>query len=439
MAKDSSLKSSSPRVNRSLLFSLGLFQFLTFLRRGVFYSFMYIYLFSLIGNVTSTAALGTLNMIASTLGQNLLWGRISDRYRIRSKLVVLGEFIAGGFYTAVFLVHRSLIEAGRNHAAGFSIVFGLSLLEFFWSMSDVGWAALLADVTTERARGSLVGALNSLGSIGRMTGIIFAGFLYEGGLGFKQGTIFYAVTALLFIGGTVMYFTSRFIRTTPPRTSLGQTIDEEAESVHNQDSHEGVYRWLLASMIVVVLGATCISQVFLLFLQLPEGLNASDEAVSLVLTAWTLGGVFASLLSGRLADRLGGVRVTLCGLILLVLTPLIYGAVQDVGSMAILSGLNGASFSVLRTVCFILAADIIPAHRRGRLLSQYNAVMALSWGPAGLLIGGPLADTQTEILGIPRHTAYINTFLVSSVLVAAGTTIFFLSVWRRLRSTLNRS
>jgi len=60
-------------------------------------------------------------------------------------------------------------------------------------------------------------------------------------------------------------------------------------------------------------------------------------------------------------------------------------------------------------------------------------VMALSWGPAGFLIGGPLADTQTDILGIPRHKAYFNTFLVSSILVGAGTIIFFLKVGRRLR------
>ena len=49
------------------------------------------------------------------------------------------------------------------------------------------------------------------------------------------------------------------------------------------------------------------------------------------------------------------------------------------------------------------------------------------------MIGGPLADTQTDILGIPRHTAYFNTFLVSSILVGAGTIIFFLKVGRRLR------
>ncbi|MDH5702620.1 MAG: MFS transporter [Aigarchaeota archaeon] len=440
MARDSGFKASGWGVSRSVLFSLGSFQFLTFLRRGVFYSFMYIYLFSLIGNVTSTAALGTLNMIASTVGQNLLWGRISDRYRVRANLVVLGELIAGFFYITVFLVHRSLMETGTKYAAGLSIVFGLSLLEFFWSMSDVGWAALLADVTTQKTRGSLVGALNFVGSIGRITGIIFAGFLYEGGLGFRQGTIFYVVTAMLFTGGAIMSVTSRFIKTSFFATFLQENTHEETKSAYDQDSNSEVYRWFLVSLIVVVLGVTCVSQVFLLFLQLPDGLSASDEAVSLVLTAWTVGGMLASLVAGKLSDRLGRVKLILCGLILSAITPLLYGVVHDVVSMAIVYGLNGASFWTLQTVGFTLVGDIIPADRRGRLFSRYNAVMALSWGPAGFLIGGPLADAQTQILRIPRHTAYTNTFFVSSVLVGAGTIIFFLNVGRRLqRQLLNGS
>jgi hypothetical protein len=50
--------------------------------------------------------------------------------------------------------------------------------------------------------------------------------------------------------------------------------------------------------------------------------------------------------------------------------------------------------------------------------------MALSWGPAGLLIGGPLADIQTKSLGLPTFTAYANTFYVSSIIVALGTMLF---------------
>jgi Na+/melibiose symporter-like transporter len=147
-------------TQRSIFINLSFFQFLSFIRRGIFYTFMINYLFSLMQTATSTALLGTFNMVASTLGQNLLWGKIADRYRLRAKLLIAGESTAAVTYLIVFLIHKSLINKQATFTAGLSLIFGLSFLEFFWSMSDVGWAALLADVTTIGTRGRVVGMLN---------------------------------------------------------------------------------------------------------------------------------------------------------------------------------------------------------------------------------------------------------------------------------------
>lgn len=165
-------------LGRGTFLGLGSFEFLTFMRRGVFYTFMYYYLYELLGHVTLIAMLGTFTMFASAFGQKLLWGRISDRYRLRAKLIVMGEIIAGFAYMLVFLLHKSLLDAGAGASAGLAIIYGLSILEFFWSMSDVGWAALVTDITTLEMRGGFVGTINFISSIGRMTGIITAGFLY---------------------------------------------------------------------------------------------------------------------------------------------------------------------------------------------------------------------------------------------------------------------
>jgi hypothetical protein len=62
-------------------------------------------------------------------------------------------------------------------------------------------------------------------------------------------------------------------------------------------------------------------------------------------------------------------------------------------------------------------------------------VIALSWGPAGLLIGGPLADLQTDKLGLSAHAAYINVFYVSAIIVAIGTLLFAAKVARPKRKT----
>ena len=414
---------------RRTYFNLSVFQFITFLRRGVFYTFMIPYLHMLMGTVTWTAALGTLNMIGSSLGQNLLWGRICDKYKARTKLIISGEMIAAVTYVLVFLIHRFLRDSGNNFSAGLSIIFGLSILEFFWSMSDVGWAALLTDVTTPQIRGRVIGTLNFIASVGRMTGVLYSGFLYNDGEGFLNGTIFYIVIALLLAGVSLMVFTSRRMKTDKTEEQCTQTTAKQEDSLLNRQN-ERKYRMFLISLIVMVLGAASISQIFLLFLQLPSGLNFSDPQMTLVVSAWTVGGMIASLGAGRLSDRFGRLKVLLFGLSLAIVTPLFYSFASSVPLMSFVYGLNGVSFWTIQTVGFVFAGDMIPKDKRGRLLGRYNTVMALSWGPAGILIGGPFADLQVGRLGLSPFTAYVNAFYASSIIVLIGTVLFAIKIAR---------
>jgi len=414
------------RANRQVFFNLGVFEFLTFLRRGVFYTFMINYLFMLMGTVTSTATLGTFNMIASALGQNLLWGRICDRSKLRTKLIITGETIAASAYVLVFLVHTSFLNNGNSLYAGLTIIFGLSILEFFWSMSDVGWTALLTDITSYTNRGKIIGAMNFIASLGRTAGILFAGFLYNDGEGFRNGTIFYTVTILLLTGAAIMVATSRRVSTSKPE----QLPATECKSP-NPRTNIRRYASFLASLVIVILGASSNSQIFLLFIALKDGLNASNPQMSLILTAWTVGGMIASLAAGRLADKIGRTKVMLLGLSIAIFTPLLYSIANDITLMAIVYGLNGVSFWTIQTVGLVFAGDLIPKEARGKFLSIYNTVMALSWGPAGILIGGPLADIQVKSQGLTPHAAYTNVFYVSSIIVSIGTALFAIKFTRR--------
>jgi len=422
------VKTIQKQTQKSIFLNLSLFQFLSFVRRGVFYTFMINYLFDLMQTVTSTTLLGTLNMMASALGQNLLWGKIADRYKLRTKLIIIGESIAATTYIIVFFIHKSLLNIQAYFASGLTLVFGLSFLEFFWSMSDVGWAALLTDVTTNKTRGSVIGALNFIAALGRMIGITFAGMLYNNGEGFRQGTIFYIVVAMLIASATIMGVTSKTIKTLPIKTQKLVSNKATAETPMNHNAQ--IYKWFLISLIIIIIGATCTNQVFLLFLKLPQGLNASDPQMSLILTAWTLGGMIISLLSGWLADRIGRAKVFFTGLLLAIVTPLLYSIAFDVYVMAFVYGLNGIAFWTIQTVGFAFAGDIIAEDRRGRLFSRYNTVMALSWGPSGLLVGGPLSDIQTKNFGHSPLTAYVNTFYAASIVTAVGAVIFIIKVFK---------
>ncbi|MGQ9744330.1 MAG: MFS transporter [Candidatus Bathycorpusculaceae bacterium] len=423
------------KTRKYVLFNLGLFQFLSFVRRGVFYTFMINYLFDLMQTVTLTTLLGTLDMVSSALGQNLLWGKISDRYRLRARLIIAGESIAAVTYLIVFSIHKSLLNVQANFAAGASLIVGLSFLEFFWSMSDVGWAALLTDITTTKTRGAIVGTLNFIASMGRMIGISFAGFLYNNGEGFRQGTIFYIVITMLVASATLMWITSMFTEKVNGKTKEVIAKNEKIE-ISVKGIERQIYKWFLISLIIIVIGTACINQVFLLFIKLPEGLNVSDPEMSLILTAWTLGGMITSLLSGWLADRIGRAFVLFTGLILATITPSLYHLASNVLGMALIYGLNGVGFWTIQTVGFAFAGDIIPENKRGRLFSRYNTVMALGWGPAGFLVGGPLADVQTKIFGLTPYASYVNTFYTSSILTAIGTVLFALKVASKNKNSL---
>jgi MFS family permease len=417
-------------VQKGIFLNLTLFQFLSFVRRGVFYTFMINYLFTLMQTVTSTTLLGTLNMAASALGQNLLWGKIEDRHKFRAKLVIAGESTAAVGYVIVYITHRTLLDNQSNLLAGISLIVGLSTLEFFWSMSDVGWAALLTDVTTTETRGRTVGALSFIASLGRMIGILFAGLLYANGDGFRQGTLFYIVTAFLLASTMIMWITSRSAKTQIRKPTKVPSPADTNEKITTLDK-EQTYKWFLTSLVIIVIGASCIGQVFLLYLKLPQGLNATDPEMSLALTAWTIGGMTTSLLSGWLADKIGRIKVLLIGLTLAILTPLFLGSASNILTIAVVYGLNGVSFWTIQTAGFALAADLIHQDRLGKLFSRYNTVMALSWGPAGLLVGGPLADLQTQQLKLSAYTAYVNTFYASSIIVAIGTFVFITKVARQ--------
>jgi MFS family permease len=420
-----SMKDAQP-ARKNVFINLGVFQLLTFVRRGIFYTFMITYLYSLMQSVTYTALLGTLNMVGSSLGQNFLWGRIADRRKLRARLIIAGETTAAIFYFIVFQIHKSLLNAQANFTAGLSLVIGLSILEFFWSMSDVGWASLLSEVTTAKNRTSMVGILNFIGSLGRMVGITFAGYLYNNGEGFSQGTIFYIVITMLIIGAVLMWITSK-----STDKSTRKTADEQAENYGASttiDYDKRAYGWFLISLIVIVIGISCINQVFLVFITPPTGIMSTDPEASSVLTAFTVGGMFMSLACGQLVNRFGKTLVLFSGLIIAIVTPLFYGVASNVLTMALVYGLNGASFWMVLTVGFAFAADIIPEDRRGRLFGRYNTVIALSWGPAGLLVGGPLADIQVKVLQIPAYTAYLNVFYASSIITALGTAIFWAKV-----------
>ena len=157
---------------------LSSFEILAMFRRGLFYAYLTIYLRHYLGlSVTATTLFATLPMVVNVLSQTFIWGRVSDHFQLRRSLIITGEVSAALSTLAVWYLHR-LPDTPRF--AGFIIIFGLTVVELFWSMSNISWSALISDLYTEELRGTIQRRLNSMGGLGRIMGIWVGGFLYEG-------------------------------------------------------------------------------------------------------------------------------------------------------------------------------------------------------------------------------------------------------------------
>ena len=178
---------------------------LAMFRRGMFYTYLSIYFRSfLLLSVTETTLYATLPMIMSVIFQIFVWGPLSDKLQRRRTLIILGEVLAGIGTILVWLVHYGI---SNLVLAGYVIIIGLSIIEIFWSMSNIAWSALISDLYPSSERSKVMGRLTSLGGIGRIFGISIGGILYNYGFGFRDGPLFIVASLVMFISTFPMLLT----------------------------------------------------------------------------------------------------------------------------------------------------------------------------------------------------------------------------------------
>lgn len=177
--------------DRKVFFRISSFQILAMFRRGLFYSYLSIYLRFFLGlSVTETTFFATFPMILNVVFQTFVWGGVSDRYQKRRTLIIVGEITAAITTVPVWFLHTL---PASHYAAGYVIIVGLSVAEIFWSMSNVAWSALISDLYAALERTAVQGRLASIGALGRIAGVWIGGLAYDGlaryyeGWGFHKG------------------------------------------------------------------------------------------------------------------------------------------------------------------------------------------------------------------------------------------------------------
>ena len=368
-------------------------------------------------------------MIANSVSQTFVWGKISDKYQARTSLIVIGETIAAFGYVLVYYLHIYLLNTNGSVPAAYSIIAGLSLLEFFWSMSNLGWSALISDLTTSKERGKLMGVISSVGGVGRVLGISVSAVLYDlGGEagGFKSGLLFFFASGIMLVSAVLIWFSTHTSERIYKNTRTGEALFKQNVLLSNGHSSRTFY-WFLASVFVVGLGAFSILQILIFYVKLDSPIGATTFDIAMIRNSASIATIIASLLAGYLADKVGRKSALGLGFALAVITPLLYIFAQNSVQMIVVNSLSGVSMALMNVVGYLVASDLIPAERRGRLFGQYNAARAISFGVAGTCLGGPIADYLIGT-GLTQAAAYVTTFQVASAVSLIGVIMYALKV-----------
>jgi len=417
------------KINQAIV-PTGLFQFISFLRRAIFYAFFYLYLRTFLElPATLAALLGTMNLTGSLFGQLKIWGpRLNHQPSLAKKYVVRGEIIAAFTYFIAYVAHNIFLGFGDKTGAAFIMIVLLSLLEIFWSMSDLGIRFLIAQATEGQHRGQLVGFIDGIGLIGQIIGFLISGLLYRNGLGFSEGTIFYVVVVLILLCAVVIQFYPQV-----KRTDVDLLTSEHPQNIRELLKNHSFLIFILCLMVLVI-GISSSTQIFLYYGEDQIGLDFNDQLISYLLILFSITGGLITPLAGRASDKIGRIPVIIFGSFGSSISYFLFFLLgkQPFLIIAVIYSLLGACFALIQSIAFAHTADILPEELRGTGFALYNITLATGWGLAGFIVGGPVADLLIFI-GQPTAIAYRIAFLVSSLVIFSGTLalLAYLKIIRR--------
>jgi len=408
-----------PLPSGRVIWGIGSFQALAMFRRGLFYAYLSIYLRYFLGlSVTETTLFATLPMIFNILSQTFIWGRFSDARQLRRTLILWGE-AAGALGTVLVWVAHILTPTPR--LSGFVIILGLTVVEIFWSMSNIGWSALISDLFPERKRNEVLGYLTSIGGLGRLVGIWLGGLLYDGlekmydGWGFHSGTLFFIAAGMMLISMIPVF--------SLPEGGIRKS--EAADAACDAQCEAASVRlfWIfLIAMVFINFGRNGVMIIQSQYLFLDTGFAVSSKMLSYIFNTETVALILFGLFAGRIGRRVGNGRAVCLGAIAAIVYLVLFALADRLSLIFLASFFRGGADVIILAASYAMASILIPPEQRGRLFGFFNATLFLSWGVAGTCVAGPIVDLMLY-LGVDQVMAYRSAYLTGLIMVLIGLTI----------------
>lgn len=415
-------------MDRKNFIGMSSFQFMAATRRGLFYAFLTLFFLEVLRrSFTESMLVMALPMLANSLTQPLIWGPLSDKMGTRKIFIAVGESIAGVAYILlsppVWSIFSGVTFIQAPELYALTLIIGLTLLESFWSMSNVAWSALLADLTVEETRGTVVGGLFSVDAIGRIIGVFLGGLLYDyptKAAGFPY--LFYLSSAIMFSSALVILLTIEEKRTPRRPTPRILEIKGDFENKH-------IFYLFLVAIMFVSIATASIWRVLNYYLRL--ALLATSFEMSIISNVASITQLVTNPIIGKLSDVKGRLPLLQIGFILAVITPILYTLPRKLIWLIPVSIVAGVLRVLSITVAFSYVADIVPENARGKYMGQYNMARSLSFGVVPILTAGILPDLWKKRLILAGYTieaaeitAMLYVFYLSSAIALIGLVTF---------------
>jgi MFS family permease len=399
-----------------IFFGISSFQMLAMFRRGLFYSYLSIYLRHFLGlSVTETTLFATLPMVVNIIFQTFVWGAFSDRYQLRRTLIISGEILAG-FGTVLVWYGHTL--TANLYLAGYVIIIGLSTVEIFWSMSNVGWSALISDIYRQEDRNTVQGRLASIGGIGRIAGVWIGGLLYDGlglkynGWGFYEGALFFVAGAAMFISVIPMILV--------PEGGIRRELENRSIPEIGASAFEGkIFTMFIVAMIFINFGRNSIAVIQSQYLVLDSGFAVSSKVLSYIVNTQSVAMILTGLIAGWVGRKIGDGNSLLLGTALAVGSLFLLAIARNLGLIYVSNFLRGCSEVMVFASSYTFASILIPPEKRAKLFSIFNATYFLSWGIPGTFIAGPITDLLLAN-GATEVFSYQMAFVSAAVITLIG-------------------
>jgi len=416
-----------PESSAKTFIGLSSFQMLAMFRRGLFYTYLSIYLRQFLNmSVWETTLYATFPMIMSVIFQNFVWGPISDKSQKRRSLIILGEILAGIGTFVIWAIHFTI---SNLILAGYAIIIGLSCVEMAWSMSNISWSALITDLYPSKKRSKIMGQLTSLGGVGRIFGIFIGGLLYDSGFGFRNGSLFFVAGLVMFISSLPMLFLT-------PEGGIKLEKEEDnnfLETENNNQKHLKIFVILIIALMFINFGRNSIAVPYSQYLSLESGFALDSIMLSFVANSRSVAVMIIGIMTGVLIKRIGDNRTLIFGTVIGIIALIITATTINLPLIFLGSFLIGTAEVLIYASSYTIASLLMPPKIRAKLFAVYNTTFFLSWGITGTLISGPLIDFLI-LKGKSEIFAYQMAFLAGALLCLIGLLIFVaLEIWLKIR------